>query len=126
MTRDDFERAYAIRSATTVEKLRALGRVVRPCVCGADDCDGWQSVRVESDDDWPESSPFPKDDPRYRDVLFAGADGGVAHILSERTPPCPECGALPSTFHVEHYDPIWRDGDVMCPNGHRVRGYDAG
>lgn len=57
---------------------------------------------------------------------YAGADGGVGHILSPNTENCPKCGADPSTFTVKNYDPIWRDGDVMCKCGHRVRGYDAG
>jgi len=45
MTADEFERRYAERSGITVAQLRALGRVVRPCDCGAEDCEGWQSVR---------------------------------------------------------------------------------
>lgn len=58
MTRDEFEAAYAQRAGLTVEQLRALGRIVRPCWCGADDCPGWQSVSrtfaEEQDRDWPE------------------------------------------------------------------------
>lgn len=38
---------------------------------------------------------------------------------------CPQCGG--DDFRVENYDPIWRDGDVMCNKCDiRVRGYDAG
>lgn len=48
MTADDFERAYAARSGLTVERLRALGRVVRRCDCGKDGCEGWQSVSQEA------------------------------------------------------------------------------
>ncbi len=44
MTADEFEAAYAKRSGLTVERLRALGRVVRPCDCGSEDCQGWQSI----------------------------------------------------------------------------------
>jgi hypothetical protein len=44
VTADEFERAYAERSGVTVGELRALGRVVRPCDCGEEGCDGWQSV----------------------------------------------------------------------------------
>lgn len=47
MTADEFERAYAERSGTTVEQLRALGRIVAPCDCGEDMCEGWQSTTVE-------------------------------------------------------------------------------
>jgi len=43
---EEFERAYAERSGITVEQLRELGRVVRPCTCGEDYCEGWQSVPV--------------------------------------------------------------------------------
>lgn len=60
MTREEFERGYAARSGATVEQLRALGRIVRPCRCGEDDCPGWQSVSrsfaEEQDREWPEWS----------------------------------------------------------------------
>lgn len=44
MTADEFEQQYAARSKVTVEELRALGRIVLPCDCGEDDCEGWQSI----------------------------------------------------------------------------------
>lgn len=44
LTAEEFERRYAERSGVTVERLRELGRVVRPCTCGDDLCEGWQSV----------------------------------------------------------------------------------
>jgi hypothetical protein len=66
MTREEFEAAYAQRSGITVEALRAIGRVVRPCSCGADECEGWQSVRVDPRDTWPKGSEFPTGDLRYR------------------------------------------------------------
>jgi hypothetical protein len=47
LTADEFEQAYATRSGLTVEQLRALGRVVRPCNCGDDSCQGWQSMTPE-------------------------------------------------------------------------------
>lgn len=47
-SRDDFEREYAERSGITVERLRALGRIVRPCHCGDALCEGWQSVNGEA------------------------------------------------------------------------------
>lgn len=47
MTADEFERAYAERSGITVEQLRAAGRVVAPCRCGEDICEGWQSINAE-------------------------------------------------------------------------------
>lgn len=37
---------------------------------------------------------------------------------------CADCGS--TNVYVENYDMRWQDGDVMCDNGHRVRGYDAG
>jgi hypothetical protein len=47
VTADEFERAYAERSGVTVERLRELGRTVRPCDCGDPGCEGWQSISVE-------------------------------------------------------------------------------
>jgi hypothetical protein len=46
MTAREFEKAYAQRSGITVTELRAMHRVVRPCNCGADACEGWQSLNV--------------------------------------------------------------------------------
>jgi hypothetical protein len=44
--------AYAKRSNTTVEALRALGYDVRKCGpdegCNYEDCQGWQKVNVET------------------------------------------------------------------------------
>lgn len=51
MTADEFEAAYAARSGLTVEKLRALGRIVAPCNCGDQGCDGWQSTTQARVDD---------------------------------------------------------------------------
>ena len=40
---------------------------------------------------------------------------------------CPKCGSGPEDWDVENYDPIWRDGDVVCQKCRtRIRGYDAG
>jgi len=40
---------------------------------------------------------------------------------------CPNCGATPDKWTVENYDPMWRDGDVVCTVCRtRIRGYDAG
>ena len=44
---EEFERQYAERCGETVEQLRALGRVVRPCDCDSKECQGWQSVSRE-------------------------------------------------------------------------------
>lgn len=41
---ETFEAEYAERSDLTVEELRAMGRVVVPCRCGEDGCEGWASV----------------------------------------------------------------------------------
>jgi hypothetical protein len=46
MTAEEFEAAYAARSRITVDQLRVF-RTVRPCACGADDCEGWQSLSHE-------------------------------------------------------------------------------
>jgi len=47
MTAEEFERQYAARSGLTVEQLRELGRVVAPCDCEEDCCEGWQSTTPE-------------------------------------------------------------------------------
>lgn len=43
-TAEQFELEYASRSGITVERLRELGRIVAPCDCGDEICEGWQSV----------------------------------------------------------------------------------
>ena len=48
MTADQFEKAYAARTKISVRELRSYGRVVRPCTCDEDGCEGWQSVNSES------------------------------------------------------------------------------
>jgi hypothetical protein len=47
MTAEEFERQYAARSGITVEQLRELGRIVAPCDCGEEGCEGWQSTTLE-------------------------------------------------------------------------------
>lgn len=47
ITAEEFERQYAERSGATVEWLREY-RTVRPCDCGEDGCEGWQSVSPET------------------------------------------------------------------------------
>lgn len=51
MTADEFERAYAARSGVTVDELREY-RTVRPCACGEDGCEGWQSISHERAAEW--------------------------------------------------------------------------
>ena len=46
MTAEEFERAYAERSHISVEALRQH-RTVRPCDCGQEGCEGWQSISHE-------------------------------------------------------------------------------
>lgn len=53
------------------------------------------------------------------------------HLLAEArrdgpTPVCPRCGLDFRHWHVENYDEMWRDGDVVCACGQFIRGYDAG
>lgn len=52
MTGEEFEKKYASRSGLTVDRLRELGRVVVPCGCGEDDCQGWASVSRDSAADY--------------------------------------------------------------------------
>lgn len=57
---------------------------------------------------------------------------GTFHMLNEALEPsnvgrvCPNCGKDHWHWHVENYDEVWRDGDVVCVCGTRVRSYDAG
>ena len=44
---EEFEVQYAERSGLTVEQLRELGRIVAPCHCGHEMCEGWQSTTPE-------------------------------------------------------------------------------
>jgi hypothetical protein len=54
------------------------------------------------------------------------------HILNEAINPahatrvCPTCAKDHRHWHVENYDEIWRQGDVVCECGTRIRAYDAG
>jgi hypothetical protein len=58
--------------------------------------------------------------------------GPIGHILNEALNPahadrvCPACGKDYRHWRVENYDEMWRDGDVVCECGARVRRYDAG
>ena len=52
MTADEFECRYAERSRMTVKQLRALGRIVEPCDCGSELCEGWQSVGSPRDEEY--------------------------------------------------------------------------
>lgn len=46
-------------------------------------------------------------------------------LWREKYNSCPECQS--SDVEVVDYDPMWRDGDVVCKRCHTyVRGYDAG
>jgi hypothetical protein len=47
MTAEEFEAGYAERSGLTVDALRRLGFVVRPCSCGETGCHGWQTMTTE-------------------------------------------------------------------------------
>ncbi len=47
MTADEFEKQYAESGGMTVEKLRERGRIVCPCSCGDESCEGWRSTTEE-------------------------------------------------------------------------------
>lgn len=49
MTGEEFEAQYAANSGITIARLRELGRIVAPCSCDYEGCEGWQSVNGE---DW--------------------------------------------------------------------------
>ena len=61
MTAEEFEHAYAQRSGKTVEELRKF-RTVRPCECGQDGCEGWQSISYERAKEWDAA---PDDEKRF-------------------------------------------------------------
>lgn len=44
ITAEQFEREYAERCGVSVEELRSWGRVVAPCECDYEGCEGWASV----------------------------------------------------------------------------------
>lgn len=55
MTAEEFEQQYAARTGITVQQLRELGRIVAPCHCGEDMCEGWQSTtqeRLDEEEAW--------------------------------------------------------------------------
>ena len=52
MTAEEFEEWYAANSGVTVQQLREWGRIVAPCDCGEEVCQGWQSVEDTCCDDW--------------------------------------------------------------------------
>jgi hypothetical protein len=68
MTREEFEEGYANRSGLTVDVLRQLGRIVRPCRCGEPTCPQWQSVSrtfaEEQDRNWPEWDGYEAQEPK--------------------------------------------------------------
>jgi hypothetical protein len=47
ITADEFEAQYAERSGLSIAELRALGRVVVPCDCREEGCEGWQQMSRE-------------------------------------------------------------------------------
>jgi hypothetical protein len=47
ITAEEFERRYAEGSGMSVEQLRAIPLVVRPCDCGEEGCLGWQMATPE-------------------------------------------------------------------------------
>lgn len=51
MTAEEFERQYAERCGISIQHLRDLGRVVHPCDCDWEGCEGWQSLSHEAAND---------------------------------------------------------------------------
>lgn len=47
ITADEFEARYAERCGMDIATLRASGRVVVPCECDYEGCEGWQSMSRE-------------------------------------------------------------------------------
>jgi len=59
-----------------------------------------------------------------RQSLSNGGLAGPFHVLLVDKN-CPSCNAPPADHHIENYDMMWQDGDVVCKCGAYVRGYDA-
>ena len=57
MTSRQFEAYYARRAGTTIEGLRALGRVVVKCDCEDEICMGWASMSREAAEDYINHMP---------------------------------------------------------------------
>lgn len=52
MEKEEWFKAYAARSKTTVEKLRSAGLDVYPCHCGEDGCEGWQCRNAKAAEEY--------------------------------------------------------------------------
>ncbi len=77
ITEAQFEREYAERSGMTVERLRALGSVVRPCACGEKGCEGWQSVSHETAEWLDENLPPAPEIPPVGSVTLGSSKPSV-------------------------------------------------
>jgi hypothetical protein len=53
VTAEVFEREYAERSGVTVDWLRSMERIVVPCACGDELCQGWAMVNRNEPWTWP-------------------------------------------------------------------------
>lgn len=45
MTKDEFEKEYALRSKVSVEWLHQQGQIAMPCDCGETGCEGWKMTQ---------------------------------------------------------------------------------
>ena len=44
LTKEEFEKKYAMCSNLSIYEARRLGITIKPCDCGCPDCLGWQAV----------------------------------------------------------------------------------
>lgn len=109
LTAEEFEREYAERSRLSVEELRALGRVVRPCSCGEAGCEGWQMISQEA--------AAEIDDPsKHRGLADARKEPSVSDEkhLPAAVGLCPQD---PSEFYMP-LDASEANHGPLCPDGH--------
>ncbi len=44
MTKEEFEKDWAVGAKMTIEQVQEYGMTAVPCTCGEDGCKGWQMV----------------------------------------------------------------------------------
>lgn len=92
ITADEFEVAFAERSSATVEEIRALGRVVKPCdglidAKGNDHaCEGWVSVCGDARNKWDMLMSA-----RHQNLV---SDKPIVELRFQMSRACETCGSV--------------------------------
>jgi len=58
-------------------------------------------------------------------LLILKEDLAALNEPTKPRPVCPKCGKDSQHWYVKDYDPIWRDGKVVCTCGTFIRHFDA-